>query len=143
MNEKELKEVEGRVLPMLSSVEGVTKILGVGSYYIPRNKPPSDLDYLLVLDFSLTDIDKTRSLGEFLEGVKEEYSGDKYGKKVRSIVSIFLKDVDGYYLNGEELAHWYNEEFGFTLEDLQKETDKTTRYRTGWGEASSLWSQNE
>ncbi|MCG2795709.1 MAG: hypothetical protein L6427_07605 [Actinomycetia bacterium] len=134
-----LEKVADAVVTRLSDVNGVTRVLGVGSYYIPKNKPPSDLDFLLFLDFSLTDTDKTRSLGESVENIQKEYSGDKYGKNVRSIVSLFLKDIDGYFLNGEQLFNWFNDDFGFTLEELQEETIKTEKHRIGWDEARVLW----
>jgi hypothetical protein len=98
------------------------------------------LDYILVLDFSFTDTEKTRSLGEFLEALQKEYSGEKFGKDVRSIVSIFLKDVDGYFLNGEDLFNWFNDDFGFTEAELREETDRTAGYRIGWEKAPILWS---
>lgn len=54
-------------------------------------------------------------------------------------MSIFLQDVDGCYINGEKLFDWYNDDFGFTLEELREETDKTAKHRIGWEEAPSLW----
>lgn len=146
-NEREyeavLEEVAGLVLPQLSGMDGVTKVLGVGSYYLSKNKPPSDLDYLLTLDFSLTDTDKARSLGESIEIIQKQYSGETYAKAVRSIVSIFLKDVDGYFINGEKLFNWYNDDFGFTSKELCEESDKTAKYRIGWEEAPVLWHRSE
>jgi hypothetical protein len=135
-----LEEVADVVVPKVSDAKGVTMILGVGSFYLPRDKPPSDLDYILVLEFSFTDTEKTRSLGEFLEALQKEYSGEKFDKDVRSIVSIFLKDVDGYFLNGEDLFNWFNDDFGFTEAELREETDRTAGYRIGWEKAPILWS---
>lgn len=151
MNERELKEIEGCVLPILSSVEGVTRIQGVGSYYLPREKPPeippekppSDLDYLLVIDFPLTDTKKASLLGKSITEIQQQYSGKAYGKDVRSVVSIFLKDSEGFFFNGEQLCFWDTDNFGFTLEELREETDKTEKHRIGWDEAPVLWPRQE
>lgn len=73
-----LEELEREVLPKLSTIGGVKQVIGVGSYYLPKDKPPSDLDFLLVLDFSLTDTAKARCIGEAIEVLQKEYSGETF-----------------------------------------------------------------
>jgi hypothetical protein len=138
-----LEAIAEAVIPMLSRLEGVTRIQGVGSYYLPRDKPPRDLDYLLVIDFPLTDKEKASLLGKSITGIQQQYSGKAHGKDVRSVVSIFLKDSEGFFFNGEQLCYWDTDTFGFTLEELREETDKTEKYRIGWEEAPVLWRRQE
>jgi hypothetical protein len=143
MKELDLKNIADEVIPRLSSFTGVIRIIGVGSYYIPENKPssvpklPSDLDYLLVLDFSFTDFNKTHSLASSLRNFEKEYAGKNYGKNVRSIVSIFLQDVDENHKLGEDLCDVH-----YTQGELEKETKKTKHHRINWPKGKVLWDKD-
>lgn len=139
-----LQRIPKQVLPELSRIDGVSKIIGVGSYYLPGNTnvTPNDLDYLLVMDSSFTDTENMRSLGEFLEQFQEQYPPEGITKNERSLISIFLKDIDGFFLKGEDLWNWFNDDFGFTREELQVKADETEQYRTGWESAPVLWDRD-
>lgn len=140
-----LQNISRQVVPELSQIDGVDRIIGVGSYYLPGNSdvPPNDLDYLLVVDYSFTDVENIRSLGDSLEQFQKQYPPQGFTKNERSLISIFLKDINGFFLNWEKLWwNWFNDELGITLEELQVKTEETKQYRTGWDAAPVLWERN-